>query len=606
MNSCIIDTDKKAKALLEYISTFTEFAFDTETDGLSHDRRWIGFSFAVKVDSHTEGWYLPTAHEAEDSLFAVTPSNLSKSVIDPIINHIFKEGHRVWIQNAVFDIGVLRNEKYPPETLKAEILDTKCISWLLEPERQVGHGLKALVPAFLGKEMGSFTQFSSYAKNSYVPVGQMGKYAIDDVVYLLELAHVMYPKLSSQMKKVFHELEMPVVRIIEEMQHFGFKVDVDTLSTAGVTLRQEMLEIEEYFKCLFGPSAKISSNQWLSRNFCGKIWGRADKGSGDHSTASEFMNKWATGELPGTTDIGKKAATMVLRHRKVSKLLSTYCEKLVKSADSGGRVHGNYNQWGTGTGRLSSNKPNMQNIPSSRSPEGDLIRRSFIASEGYKLIVIDYSQIELRVTAHLSGDPIMSKIYQENGDIHQMTADACNCARFDAKAINFGLIYKMGSLTLSKAINKTEQEAQDYIDRYFENYRGVAKFQDRLVSECRKKGYTWTITGRRRPLLNINSSNRGLRNGDERKAINTQVQGSAADIIKIGMRNFWRKLREEGLTSDDFRIIGQVHDEVVVEAKESLAERVSAVLQRELEDCVKLNVPLIAEPCIGDSWGEAK
>ena len=187
-----------------------------------------------------------------------------------------------------------------------------------------------------------------------------------------------------------------------------------------------------------------------------------------------------------------------------------------------------------------------------------------------------------------------------------MTADACNCARFDAKAINFGLIYKMGAKTLANAIDKTESEAQDYIDRYFQKYVGVAQFQDKLVSQCRRKGYTWTVTGRRRPLPNINSSRFGLKNGDERKAINTQVQGSAADIMKIAMRNFHRRLKDEGYGPTDFRIIGQVHDEVIVEVKEELAEYVKDTLQYEMENCVQLNVPLLADPCIGDSWGEAK
>jgi DNA polymerase-1 len=278
----------------------------------------------------------------------------------------------------------------------------------------------------------------------------------------------------------------------------------------------------------------------------------------------------------------------------------------VHTADNQGRVHGSFNQFGTGTGRFSSSKPNLQNIPSSRTKEGDLIRKAFIAEDGYRLIVADYSQVELRVVTHLSGDPIMTKIYNENGDIHQMTADACNCERYNAKAINFGLIYKMGAKTLSGQIDKTPAEAQEYIDRYFQNYRGVAQFQDKLIAECRRKGYTWTITGRRRPLRNINSTNFGLKNSDERKAINTQVQGSASDIIKIGMRNFYKKLRDQGLSSNDFRIVGQVHDEVVVEVREEIAQMVCDTLQHEMENCVKLSIPLIAEPCIGDSWGEAK
>ena len=607
MKSTILTTEKSVNDVIQFASGFNEFAFDTETDGLSHDRRWIGLSFAVRCpDNGYIGWYIPTAHEPDDTLFSVDPSNVSLDVVSRLISLIFSKGNTVWIHNAAFDIGVLRNEGFSPDTLEAEVLDTKCISWLLEPEREGGHGLKSLVPNILGKSMSSFDQFKLYTKNSHVPVGLMGKYAIDDAVFLLELAHRLYGALSDPLKKVLHDLEMPIMKIVEEMQHYGFKVDVPTLSEAGERLSVEIKELEEEFTQIFGPHAKIGSSQWLSKNLCGSVWGLIDTSKDQHSTASEYMQKWAEGTPEGTTEIGVKAAKIVLRHRKISKLVSTYCTKLVAVADDAGRVHGNFNQWGTGTGRMSSSSPNMQNIPSSRTTEGDLIRRAFIPASGYKLIVADYSQIELRVTAHLSNDPIMSKIYQENGDIHQMTADACDCARFDAKAINFGLIYKMGASTLSKAIGKTEAEAQDYIDKYFDNYKGVAVFQQRLISSCRTKGYTWTVTGRKRPLKNINHSKVRLRSGDERKAINTQVQGSAADIIKIGMRNFWRRLRSEGLTSDDFRVIGQVHDEVVVEVKEHLAERVSVVLQHEMENCVTLSVPLIAEPCIGSSWGDAK
>tara|TARA_B100000965_G_scaffold405349_1_gene439089 strand:+ start:37981 stop:39807 length:1827 start_codon:yes stop_codon:yes gene_type:complete len=608
MQSSILTTSSQIANVLSFIEGHTEFAFDTETDGLSWDRRWIGFSFAVKIGDVYTGWYIPLYHEKGDDLFSPIPSNAPLDCADKLIREIFKPANKVWIHNAKFDLKVLRNEGYDVENLSCEILDTICVSWLLEPERMGGHGLKSLVPTILHKDMGSFEQFKLYKKNSYAPIGTMGKYAIEDAVLLLELAHALYPCLSDPLKKVFHELEMPLVLIMEEVEHYGFRLDVDTLKELGVALKDKVDHIEKDFKKLFGDHAQIASTQWLSNNLVGNIWGIRGELSknGKYSTDANALEAWASGEVVGTSKVGSKVAKKVLEYRKASKLYSTYCKKLVDTADSKGRIHGSFNQWGTGTGRFSSSKPNLQNIPSGRSKEGDLIRRAFIAEDGYKLIVADYSQVELRVTAHLSGDPIMTKIYQENGDIHQMTADACNCARFDAKAINFGLIYKMGAKTLSGQIDKTPAEAQDYIDKYFENYRGVAEFQDKLIAECRKRGYTWTITGRRRPLRNIDSSNFGLKNADERKAINTQVQGSAADIIKIGMRNFYRTLREQGYSSEDFRIIGQVHDEVVVEVKENLAELVCNTLQHEMENAVKLNVPLIAEPSIGDSWGEAK
>ena len=607
MQSWILSTEVMVREVLGFISNHTEFAFDTETDGITWDRKWIGFSFSVYHNGEYLGWYVPLRHEMDEDLFSIPPVNAPEEVARLLIQSIFRPGNKVWIHNAKFDLKVLRNEGYDIENFKCEVLDTIAVSWLLEPERMGGHGLKNLVPTILGKKMKSFSQFKDFKKNAYAPVGSMGLYAIEDATYLLELAHSLYAELSTDLKKVFHELEMPMVRIVEEMEHFGFKIDVKTLKELGITLKNKVDEIESEFKKMFGDSSQIASTQWLSTNLVGSIWGvLGEKGKkGNYSTDSDSLQSWIDGEA-GTTEVGRRVAQKVLDYRKASKLYSTYCKKLVQTADAQGRVHGSFNQFGTGTGRFSSSKPNLQNIPSSRTKEGDLIRKAFIAEDGYKLIVADYSQVELRVTTHLSGDPIMTKIYNENGDIHQMTADACNCARYDAKAINFGLIYKMGAKTLSGQIDKTVIEAQEYIDRYFQNYRGVAEFQDKLIMECRRKGYTWTITGRKRPLRNINSTNFGLRNSDERKAINTQVQGSAADIMKIGMRNFYKKLREQGFTSKDFRVIGQVHDEIVVEVKEELAQMVCDNLQHEMENCVKLSIPLIAEPCIGDSWGEAK
>lgn len=609
MQSGILTNSCDLESLQKYLKSFTEFSFDTETDGLSFDRKAIGCSLSVKDGDEYRGWYIPIAHEQGDDLFSVVPENAPRERVEDLLNQIFMNSkNTVWIHNAKFDLKVLRNEGFNVERFSCEVLDTLCVSWLLEPEREGGHGLKNLVKRILGYEMGSFKQFKNF-KNSEVPVGMMGKYAIDDAVYLLKLAGILSPQLNPSMLKVFRELEMPIMRIVEEMEHYGFKIDSDNIREAGLVMESKVKEIEFKFKSVFGQDSLIGSSKWLSENLCGRIWGvfGLKKGtSGQYSTSKDNLLKWREGEVEGTTDRGREVAEWVLDYRRFSKMVSTYSTKLVKFADDNNRIHGSFNQWGTGTGRMSSSNPNMQNIPSSRTPEGDALRKAFICEDGYKLIVADYSQVELRVTAHLSEDPVMTKIYQENGDIHQMTADACNCARYNAKEINFGLIYKMGAKTLGSRIGKTEEQAQDYIDRYFDKYAGVSQFQDHLIAGVKRKGFTWTVTGRRRPLPKINSKNKGDSNGAERQAINTQVQGSASDIIKIGMRNFHRRVRSEGYTVEDCRIIGQVHDEVVVEAKDSIAEYIAKTLQYEMENCVTLKVPLIAEPAIGDSWAEAK
>lgn len=606
MKTQIICSNDRLRELFSFLSKFNTFAFDTETCSLSHDRQMIGFSISVFHNDKYLAYYVPVRHTTPYTLFAVEPCNCCVSVAIELLANMFSANVRVWIHNAKFDIKVLRNEGLDVDAINAEILDTQCVSWLLEPERQGGHGLKSLVLNNLRYEMSSFSQFSSYEKNSDIPVGVIGAYAIDDALWLLALAHMLYPKLNSQMLKVFHELEMPIMRIIEEIEHFGMKVNLEKITEAGVVMREKAKLAESRFIELFGYSAKIASSQYLQSLF-NIHWPVVDKSSsksGQHSTSKDTLN--VIKKDSRTTEIGIEAVDLVLDYRKYSKFVSTYTESLIKHADDNHRVHGSFNQWGTATGRMSSSKPNLQNIPSSRTAEGDLLRKSFIAEEGYTLIVADYSQIELRVAGHLSRDEVITDIYNNDGDIHQMTADACGCIRYDAKAINFGLIYKMGAKTLSGRIDKTEEEAQEYSDKYFEKYAGIREWQDSLIAKCKRVGYTETIVGRRRPLPNINSKNFGKKNSAERIAINTAVQGSAADIMKIGMRNFHKTMRKDGYTSNDFRIIGQVHDEIIVEAKNDIAECAMSCLQNSMENAVKLTIKLVAEPEIASTWGEAK
>lgn len=612
----IIDTVKELVKLKENAILAKEIAFDTETNSLDFDRKMIGFSLAFKINDVLEAFYVPTRHEAGFDLFAIPPKNSPLNEALEFLESIFSdETKTIYIHNAKFDIKVLRNEGIDPILIKAKIVDTLCVSWLADPGKKGGHGLKTLVREFLGYEMTTFNEvIKGHGGNEYVPVSTMGKYAADDALYLYKLKDLLLPLLNEAQLKVLHELEMPLVYILEEMEHFGFKFDVDKVKEASVIMRQRLDEIKAKFSLILGEEAQIGSSQWLSKNLCDDCWGTkgVPKGkNGYYSTANEYLEKWAEGSIIGTTKVGRSIARLVLEYRKLSKMLSTYCEKLPKHVDSNNRIHGSFNQFGTETGRMSSSNPNLQNIPSSRTEEGDLLRKSFIADDGYKLIVADYSQVELRVMAHLSKDPVMLNVYQQNqdnqGDIHQLTADACGCSRYQAKGINFGLIYKMGAKTLSKKLGVSVSEAQSYSDKYFANYAGVVSFHQKLVRAVREKGYVWTITGRIRKLLQINLGDSFNRSKAERQAINTRVQGSAADIIKIGMRNFIRRVREEeGYTREDVRIVCQVHDEVVVEAKQEISDRIAGILKFELESCVKLIVPLIADPAIGDSWGEAK
>ena len=608
----IIDTKEKLDLVKDSISKAEHIAFDTETNGLMFDRKMIGCSLAIENNGELDGFYFPTAHEKGLDLFAIQPKNCPLDIVLDLLKSLFFDANKtIYIHNAKFDIKTLRNAGIDPEDVKAKIIDTLCVSWLIDPSKRGGHGLKTLVKEFFNYDMTNFnTVVKGYEGNEYVPVSTMGKYAIDDAIYLYKLQQSLLPNLNDAQKKVLEELEMPMMFILEEMEHYGFKFDVKKVKDASVVMKKRLTEINEEFKSILGEDSQINSTQWLSKKLCGDAWGTKGmvKGkNGCYSTANEHLEKWAEGSVQFTSSVGKLLASLVLEYRKLSKMVSTYSEKLPQYVDSQNLIHGSFNQFGTDTGRMSSSKPNLQNIPSSRTKEGDLLRKSFIAEDGYKLIVADYSQVELRVMAHLSRDPVMCVVYQEDGDIHQMTADACGCTRFHAKGINFGLIYKMGAKTLSKMLGVSVSDAQSYSDKYFENYSGVVGFHERLIKKVRNKGYVSTLTGRIRKLTHINLGDSFNRSKAERQAINTQVQGSAADIIKIGMRNFIRRVRqEEGYTRDDVRIVCQVHDEVVVEAKEEISERVSDILKFEMEGCVKLIVPLIAEPSIGNSWGDAK
>lgn len=601
-----IITDKKGvDSLYEMIKKSPVLAFDTETDGLAFDREMIGFS----ISDGNHSFYVAVRHTCGYGLFAVEPNNCPITDAIEVLRKLFSDNTRtVWIHNAKFDLKVLRNEGLDPDDMKCEVLDTLAVSWLINPSRTGGHGLKSLVASELGYQMGQFSQFREYDRNSDVPISMMGKYAIDDALQLWKLAKSLYPKLTPAQKKVLHELEMPVLRSVELCEQYGMQVDTRSLREAGQLLLTERDEIEGWFNKSY-PDVQIGSTQSLSKNFCDHIWGT--KGltqgkSGYYSTDSETLENWSNRAIVGTTAQGAIVAKKVLRYRTVNKFYTTYCKALVEAADKNERIHASFNQFGTDTGRFSCSKPNLQNVPSGRTPEGQALRDAFVAQEGYSLIVADYSQIELRVTAHLSRDPLMTEIYKNNGDIHQMTADACGCTRQAAKAVNFGLIYRMGAFTLSGRIGTTEREAQEYIDRYFERYAGVKTWQDRLINTCRSKKYTWTITGRNRPLTDINSFDRKSKSKAERIAINTQVQGSAADLIKISIRNFDRRLKSEGYSHVDARLIGQVHDELIVEARSDIAELISDLLRYEMENCVQLRVPLIAEPSIAQCWGKAK
>jgi DNA polymerase-1 len=465
-------------------------------------------------------------------------------------------------------------------------------------------------------------EFSSFDKQykkkaALVPVEEMAPYAIDDVLQL----HRLYPilgkeldKVSDRLPDIFRRLEMPTLWEILRMERNGFLIDKGFLKAAAIKLD---LAVDELGKAIASDlrlpldEIKLGSTQWLSRTLIDemRVWGMPPEGrgkTGHFSTATANLEKWAAGAIPGTSAAGRRIAEKIVNLRRYAKLRSTYTLTLIDHADEHGRIHASFNQAGTATGRFSSSNPNLQNIPRpNNDPDLPQIRGAFIARPGWKIIDIDYSQIELRLMAHFSRDPNMLRIYSEGGDIHQMTADACGCSRQHAKGINFGLLYRMWYKKLAIVLSIPEADARMYWDRYFRQYPGVARFQDLTEERAAHDGFITTLIGRVRMLPDIHSPDKMKSSMARRQSINTKIQGSAGDLIKLGMRNIGREIRKRGW-DDRLLIVSQVHDELIFECEDSIVEEAAQMVKNKLETVVELRVPLIAEPSIAQTWLEAK
>ena len=884
----VIDSVKLVDLLALELESASFVAFDTETTSLDWDRQIVGYSVATE----NGGWYVPINH-AKTLFFE--HENVEESVaLQPVFDLFTNPEKTVIIHNAKFDIKVLRNHGLDPLDIEASIIDTLVISWLCRPARN--HGLKSLVLEYFNYEMRSFKSFASWGGNRNIPIHEMAPYAIDDATLLLKLWKKLERKLAGegdQLVKVFNELEMPIMFAIEEMEHTGCLVDIDYLRDLEPDLLADMEAQSLKLSGMIGRRAKINSSQWLSKTFVEHLgwWGRPhQKGkSGNYSTAKINLDKWSIGQFRGTTDSGKKVARIVKRWRKVEKLVSTYTVKLANFVASDGRLHTNFKQEGTRTGRFSclaagsmvttfpgkvpiqsvqpgqfvwthrgrwrrvlrafgtgvqevfsvkfsngkvlactsshrflqsngnwksvgsmyhecfkeldkerreysesfgavpqfedidsaassrsiedyfsecflrseeqnayareesssfspvlgvknrvsesnvgeervgapqlerrmrgrvrlfdlpsggqakvcssyrdgasiehfcaaygngrssyrwrqkeqyarqpgfgykngtpryslyagkgqsfvevkeiypcgstkvydltveedssylacgvfshnSSKPNLQNQPREAHPDDidplPSIRQAFYAKDGFTIMVIDYSQIELRLAAHFTQDPVMLAVYRDpKGDIHQMTADKCGCRRTPAKTINFMVWYGGGYAKLEGMLDITEDEAKAWLYRFFAGFPGVKPWQHKIVALARKTGYVTTLIGRRRYLPNIRSKLGFERGKDERRAVNTKIQGSAGDIIKIAMRNLNAEFKRRGWFRKDVRIILQVHDELVFEVRKGMEGIIGPVCQEIMENCVQLMVPMIAKPGFGCNWAVAK
>jgi len=599
----LVDNESALYTLLQALQQAELISLDTETTSLAtHDADIVGISFSVKAG---EGYYVPVGHRAAD-LLTPAPKQLPLQHVLDALRPILEDAHKPKCgHNLKYDAQVLRRAgialcgiaadsmllaytlhpaKYPPkmDSVAEDYLDHSCISF----ESVAGKGAKQIC----------FDQ---------VPVETALPYASEDAEIALRLTHFLRTRLASENRLKRHdEIELPLASVLADMEWKGAHIDAAKLGELSNRFGERISELEAQIHTAAGEAFNIRSPKQLGVllfETLGIPGGKKTK-SGQWATGQEVLeNLAAEHEVP----------RLILEVRQLSKLKSTYTDALPKLIHPRtGRVHTSFNQAITTTGRLSSSDPNLQNIPI-RSVEGREIRKAFTAEPGHTLIAADYSQIELRLMAHFSGDATLSRAFAEGADIHAATAAAVNDIdladvtgdmRRSAKIINFGILYGMSAFGLSKQLGVARKEAKAFIEAYFARYPSVRGFMDTTLEQARADEYVETLLGHRVYVQEINSKNGMRRAYAERTAINAPLQGSAADIIKVAMIRLHQRLKEE---TPEAAIILQVHDELIVEAPHTQVHTVSEIMRECMESAVDLNVPLIVDIGTGNNWFDA-
>ncbi|WP_178257282.1 DNA polymerase I [uncultured Phocaeicola sp.] len=590
----LIDTEEKRQELLQKILTKEIFSLDTETTGTDPiTAELVGMSFAY---AENQAFYVPVPAEREEAQKIV---NLFKPVFEN--PKTLKVG-----QNIKYDMLVLSN--YGVE-IGGPMFDTMIAHYILQPELR--HGMDYLAEIYLKYETIKIEELiGAKGKNQKnmrdLPPSDVYKYACEDADVTLKLKHVLEKELeTSNAKPLFEEIEMPLVPVLAYMERNGVRIDTDALKETSKHFTARMNQIEAEVHQLAGVEFNIASPKQVGEVLFDrlKIVDKAKKTkTGQYVTSEEVLES-----LRGKHEIVGK----ILEHRGLKKLLGTYIDALPQLINPHtGRIHTSFNQTVTATGRLSSSNPNLQNIPI-RNEDGKEIRKAFIPDDGCEFFSADYSQIELRIMAHLSGDPHMIEAFQKGQDIHAATAakiykidlsQVTREQRSKAKTANFGIIYGISVFGLAERLNVDRKEAKELIDGYFQNYPHVKEYMDESIRSAREKGYIETIFKRRRYLPDINSHNAVVRGYAERNAINAPIQGSAADIIKVAMIRIYRRFKEESLQS---KMILQVHDELNFSVVPSEREKVEQIVISEMESAYKMKAPLQADCGWGKNWLEA-
>jgi DNA polymerase-1 len=589
------ETVLELNKLKEYLSSVKEeFSFDTETTGKDPIRDSIvGFSICTEKGRAV---YVPLMHAYEGA-----PRQINKKdaigAIKPLLedDSIAKIGH-----NLKYDMLIFKKEGI---STKGRLYDTMVASYLLNPLR-ADHSLENVSLECLSRKKKTFMEVAGKGGFQSVQIPQATEYACDDAELAFELKELLFERLKNEeLESVYFDIEMPLIYVLAEMEEAGVKIDAEKLNAISKELDRELDAHKKRIYFLAGGEFNINSPKQLGRvlfETLGLKPGKKKKTG--YSTDMSVLEELAkTHELPGE----------ILNWRSLYKLKTTYVDALPALVNpTTGRLHTSFNQTVTATGRLSSSEPNLQNIPV-RGHWGKMIREAFTAEEGCLLISADYSQIELRILAHLSRDEALVDSFRRDIDVHSRTASEIFDVPVDkvtsdmrriAKTVNFGVVYGITPFGLSDTLNVSREEAEKYIEHYFQKHAGVKAYIEGVLSEAREKGYVKTIYGRKRPVPELKSKNANTRLLGERLAVNSPIQGTAADIIKLAMINIAKRLKDLRMKT---RMILQVHDELLFESPEEEAQQVMELVKEQMQKAAELSVPLKVDIGCGKNWAEA-
>ena len=594
-----VQTREALAELCRKLENVPVLSLDTETTSTDPMRaELVGLSLAFEAG---QGYYLPVGHRTGEEQL---PAEEVLKALHPVLtsSQVAKIGH-----NLKYDALVLENQGVSVAPLT---FDTMIAAWLVQPD-SYNLGLKELAETYLGVQMTHIEELIGKGKNQLtmdrVPVSSVAAYAAADAEICLRLMPLLRERLEQvNAVRLFEEIEMPLVPVLGMMERNGVMLDVPFLQQMSHELTSRLFQIEKDIFQVVGYSFNLNSTQQLSKVLFETLKleppdRRKKTTSGHFSTSAGVLE-----ELRDQHPVVEK----ILEYRELSKLKSTYVDALPQQINPRtGRVHTSYNQTGSVTGRLASSDPNLQNIPT-RTETGRLVRNAFIAAPGYRLLSVDYSQIELRIVAHMAQDEAMLAAFRAGLDIHAATAAAIYGVELEqvtkeqrrhAKAINFGLIYGMSAFGLHRSTGLTLAEAENFVKAYFQQFPGVKAFLDGLRRQAARQGYVETLLGRRRYFPNLKSNaNPALRAREEREAINAPVQGTAADIMKLAMVRLPPALKEAGLGA---RMLLQVHDELVLEVPENERDETVQVVRGVMENAYPLSIPLVTEARWGHNWG---